>query len=582
MSDHPDTQTLAKITAARTYEGTLPDEYLVAFPSIGAIIRHWAQETPEKIFLIHYNADGKRTEYSYRKVDAKTNQIANVLANHYGIKEGDRIATIAHNHADVVLTYLACWKLGVAVAPQNVAEDDERINYILRNSKAKLLIASHKYLDRAEQIVHGDSAVENVQAIIQLGGEPRQEYPQLLHQMEAESQQFQPSIPVTRETETLLVYTSGTTGPPKGVVLTHYNLMADARGISKWHGITSEDRTMCVLPIHHANGIIVTLMTPLYAGASTVLNRAYSSSTFWKRIAEENVQVVSVVPTLLQFSLEYADAAEAEGRSIWGDGVSRDDLANFRHIICGAGTLAVSLATAFEERFMIPVVHGYGLSETTCYSCFLPADLSWDEHRRWMKDYGYPSIGVPIEPNEMGIFDASGSGEQLGPGERGEICVRGHNVMKYYFRRPDANAETFKFGWFRTGDEGFYELDEQGRPYFFITGRLKELINRGGVKFSPFDIEEVLLDIPEVNVGLAIAFPNDYYGEEVGAYVVLKEGETLTEQAVIDYCRNRMTFQKSPKVVVFGEEIPVTSTGKYQRLRLRDLFEKWHDVQFRP
>ena len=246
------------------------------------------------------------------------------------------------------------------------------------------------------------------------------------------------------------------------------------------------------------------------------------------------------------------------------------------------GTLAVSLATAFEERFEIPIVHGYGLSETTCYSCFIPADLEWDEHRHWMKDFGYPSIGVPIHPNEMGIFDPTGSGEQLGPGERGEICIRGHNVMKYYFRRPDANAETFKFGWFRSGDEGFYELDDQGRPYFFITGRIKELINRGGVKFSPFDIEEVLLEISEVNVGLAIAFPNDYYGEEVGAYVVLKEGATLSEQAVIDYCRSRMTFPKSPKVVVFGEEIPVTSTGKYQRLRLRDLFEAWHDVQFRP
>jgi long-chain acyl-CoA synthetase len=325
----------------------------------------------------------------------------------------------------------------------------------------------------------------------------------------------------------------------------------------------------------------VTLITPLYVGASVVLNRAYSSSTFWQRIAREGVHVVSVVPTLLQFSLEYASKQEAEGKSIWGDGVNKSHLMGFRHIICGAGTLAMALARAFEERFNIPILHGYGLSETTCYSCFLPIALSWDEHKHWMLDYGYPSIGCPIEPNEMAIFDAQGMGRQLGPGERGEICIRGHNVMKYYFKRPDANAETFRFGWFRSGDEGFYQVDDKGRQFFFITGRIKELINRGGVKFSPFDIEEVLLEIPGVKVGLAVAFKNDYYGEEVGAYVVCEDGVTLNADDILAHCRSRMTFEKSPKVVVFGTNIPVTTTGKYMRLKLQDLFAEWEKTQFR-
>jgi long-chain acyl-CoA synthetase len=153
--------------------------------------------------------------------------------------------------------------------------------------------------------------------------------------------------------------------------------------------------------------------------------------------------------------------------------------------------------------------------------------------------------------------------------------------MRYYFKRPDANAEAFKFGWFRSGDEGFYEVDERGRKFFFITGRIKELINRGGVKFSPFDIEETLLQIPGVKVGLAIAFENTYYGEEVGAYIVKTEDSELTPEDVIAFCRERMSFEKSPKAVVFGSEIPVTSTGKYQRLRLKDLFVEWKDTQFR-
>lgn len=241
----------------------------------------------------------------------------------------------------------------------------------------------------------------------------------------------------------------------------------------------------------------------------------------------------------------------------------------------------MALVKNFEERFGVPVLHGYGLSETTCYSCFLPINLDWDAHKHWLLDFGYPSIGCPIEPNEMAIFSADGSGQQLGAGERGEICARGHNVMKYYFKRPDANAETFKFGWFRTGDEGFFEVDSQGRQYFFITGRIKELINRGGVKYSPFEVEEILLEIPGVKVGLAIAFQNDYYGEEVGAYIVPQEGAQLTAEQIIAHCRQRMPFEKSPKVVVFGTEIPVTTTGKYQRLKLQDLFAQWSQTQFK-
>ena len=153
--------------------------------------------------------------------------------------------------------------------------------------------------------------------------------------------------------------------------------------------------------------------------------------------------------------------------------------------------------------------------------------------------------------------------------------------MEGYFKRTDANTETFKFSWFRSGDEGFYEVDEQGRQFFFITGRLKELINRGGVKYDPSSIEEVMLEIPGVKVALAIAFSNTYYGEEVGAYVVLQDGASLTSDEIIAHCRTRMPFEKSPKVVVFGTTIPVTTTGKYQRLKLQDLFKEWENMQFR-
>ncbi len=574
------------LAQAHHAHGLTPAQSLVPYRSIGHLLQARVQESPDAPFLIYYASAGERTSYSLLPLAAHVYRIANFLAAR-GVRRGDRVATIAHNHSDTVLLYFACWVLGATVAPQNTAEDDQRLAFILRNSEAVLVLVQPDYLARAERIIRSPEGgaeqlgAPNVREIIQLGGEATPGYLNLYDELDKYSTHFHPNPAPGLDDEALLVYTSGTTGAPKGVVLTQYNLLVDAFGIAAWQGITGNQRLMCVLPIHHVNGIVVTLITPLLAGASVVLNRAFSPRHFWACLAKEKVHIVSVVPTLLQFACEYADQQAIAGYSIYGEGVHHDDLTHFRHVSCGAGTLSVALARRFQEQFGVRILHGYGLSETTCYSCFLPIDLDWHAQEHWMYHYGYPSIGSPILPNEMGIFDPSGNGQALGPGQRGEICIRGHNVMKHYFKRDDANAEAFKFGWFRSGDEGFYERDEQGRPFFFITGRIKELINRGGVKFSPFDIEEVLLAYPGVKVGLAIAFNNTYYGEEVGAYVVPEDDARLDADALLAYCRARLTFEKSPKIVIFGDDIPVTSTGKYQRLKLRDRFAQWRDTQFR-
>jgi long-chain acyl-CoA synthetase len=585
MGEHPDPQTLALIRAAQTLRGIPPEGHGLPFVNIRQLLSLHARVSPEKVFLIHYDAEGRRDEWTFAAFNARVHQAAGFLYDDLGVRRGDRVATIAYNHADTVILYFACWLIGAAVAPQNVTEDDQRIAFILRNSEAKVCFVRAEYLERAERIIGGSESglgAPNIQQIVVMGGSGGGRYLEFDSEIAHRPNTFistaeRPAL----DDEALLVYTSGTTGAPKGVVLTQMNLLIDAQGIANWHALTGNQRMMCVLPIHHVNGIVVTLITPLFVGGSTVLNRAFSVTHFWERIAREGVQIVSVVPTLLQFLLDFAGSQAEKGESIYGSGVSTADLTRFRHLICGAGTLSMALAKAFEARFGVPILHGYGLSETTCYSCFLPVTLTESERAHWLYDFGYPSIGCPIAPNEMAIFDPLGEGRELAPGERGEICIRGHNVMKYYYLRPDANAETFKFGWFRSGDEGFYEVGDDGRRYFFITGRLKELINRGGVKFSPFDIEEVLATYPGVRVGLAVGFKNDYYGEEVGAYVVTEEGADIDAGALLAHCRERLTFEKAPKVVVFGTDVPVTTTGKYQRLKLQGLFAEWEHTQFR-
>ena len=588
--------------SARSLPGIPPSEHQVPYKNIGELLETQVRRYGDDTWLIFYpDTDGRLTSresavpdvsgnqrraYTYRQFHDQVCTAADVLVRQ-GIARGDRIATIATNHADTVIQYFAAWMIGAVVVPVNVGEDDKRIRYILQNSQAKLAFVREEFVPRIEGMVRHDSGAMTIVPVgssfpaVQ-GDAARQEFRPPIHDRSGErppGRSLQAgtagnAIPhrtlqdtlaaVSLEDEALIVYTSGTTGLPKGVVLTQYNLLVDAKAIAEWHGMRAGERMMCVLPIHHVNGTVVTLLTPMVFGGSVVLNQKFHSDRFFKRVAQEKVHVVSVVPTLLQFLLHHDGAM--------------GDLSSLRHIICGAGPLTCELAMQFEQRFGIPIIHGYGLSETTCYSCFLPLDLSPDEHRHWLKDFGLPSIGVPIPSNEMAIHDEHGN--ELPEGTKGEIVIRGHNVMKEYFADPGANEKTFIHGWFKSGDEGLYRTDRSGRKYFFISGRIKELIIRGGVNISPFEIDELLMNMPGVQAGLAVGFENDWYGEEVGAYVRCAEGTPLSAEEVIQYMRDRLPFQKCPKVVVFGNDIPVTSTGKYQRNKLRPLFEQWKTVQF--
>jgi acyl-CoA synthetase (AMP-forming)/AMP-acid ligase II len=516
------------------------------------------REHDERPWLIWYDIDGVRLEFKYKDFVNHVKQCAAFLTD-TGIGKGDRVGTVSHNHWHTVVHYFACWMVGATVVPINLGEDDDRIAFILDFAEVSFAFVRDQYEIRWNTIVEDHGLDKRIRTSIcspdSLG-----------YDADYRSETINPWFSYNESS--LIVFTSGTTGNPKAVFLTQGIMLENARSIMDWHGFGWDDRMMCVLPIHHVNGTILTLLTPFYTGSSTVLNQKFQTEHFFERIAREQVRTVSVVPTLLHYLMHH-----------WPNGIDIS-IPHFKYIICSAGPLTVNTARHFTNAFGIRIIHGYGLSETTCYSCFMPLNLDKEEHDAWLHDHGYPSIGIELPCNDMDIHDVNGN--SLPEGERGEIVIRGPNIMQEYYKNEAANATTFAWGWFRSGDEGFWMGDGKGSRYFFITGRLKELIIRGGVNYAPLEIDEVINRAPGVKAGISVGFENDWYGEEIGAYVQLHDGVPEDAKPILNYCREHLPFSKSPKVVIFVDQIPVTSTGKYQRLKVAGLFSEWKEIQFRP
>lgn len=523
-----------------------------SYKNIYNLLKEKVEEKPDESFLSFYDDGILKKDMSYKEFMISVFFLSEYMQK-LGISNGSKVILFSTNHYNSVLFYFACWTLGAVAVPVNVNEEVSRIEYIIENAGVKYIFSSIKNNEKLKSIK--SVFIKNFEDI---------------NYSEQNTFNFDLGKSADLNDEALIVYTSGTTGNPKGVVLTQFNLLIDSFYIAKWNKVEKNDTMMCVLPLHHVNGIIVTILTPLIAGGRIILNNKFHTNSFFRIIERESVKITSVVPTLLQFLLH----SDIE--------ISNYNLNNFSHIICGAGPLTCELARNFEDKFKVKIVHGYGLSETTCYSCFIPHNLSIEEHKKWQNDYGFPSIGIPLLCNEMEIHDVSG--KSITEGEKGEIVIRGLNIMKYYFENDEANAKAFEHGWFHSGDEGFFRFDDKGNKYFFITGRLKELIIRGGVNISPLEIDEVLNTIEFVESAIAVGFDNDWYGEEIGAYVKLKNGISESDESkkkILSYCMEKLPAYKSPKVVVFSNSIPVTSTGKYRRNSVKQEFEPYRKIQYK-
>ena len=341
----------------------------------------------------------------------------------------------------------------------------------------------------------------------------------------------------------LVLHTSGTTSRPKIVPLTHGNLAATARNIGNTLHLSADDICLNIMPLFHIHGLMAAVIASLAAGGEVVCTPGFNALKFFAWLKEANPTWYTAVPTMHQAILGRAD----RNREII-------EGSRLRLIRSSSASLPRQVMTAMEEAFGAPVIESYGMTEAAHQMTSNPLPP---------RPRKAGSVGVAAGP-EVGIMSADG--EILPQGERGEVVIRGDNVTPGYESNPEANATAFHNGWFRTGDQG--ELDDEG--YLWITGRLKELINRGGEKVSPLEVDEVLMDHPGVAQAVTFALPHDKLGEEVAAAIVARDGQELSESELKDFAKTRLADFKVPRKIVILDEIPKGPTGKMQRIGLAE------------
>jgi len=502
-----------------------PDKRTDEPGNIRELLDHRVQAAPEKPFLLS-EQDGR--QFTYAEFDLAVNRAASMLVSH-GVGKGDVVSLLMPNSAEYIIAYFACLKLGAVAGPVNSLLKEHETAFVMNNSEAKAILVHSEFLGRIESI---RNELPHLQSVITFDGES---------EATREFKDEGPTVAIRKDDDAIIIYTSGTTGKPKGCLLTHGNVIANARQISEWLNFSESDRLLTIMPLFHMNAVSVTTMSALYAGGSTVISPRFSASQFWKIISDFHVTSFGSVATMLSMLLNaYPDGVPG--------GLKTDQL---RFAMCGSAPVPAEVMKKFEETFNCPVVEGYGLSESTCRSTFNPPD----ERRR------PGSCGLPIG-NEMKVFDDNGN--EVPDGELGEIVLRGENILKGYYKDPEATASAFRNGWFHTGDVGYREKD----GYFFIVDRKSDMIIRGGENIYPREIDEVLYQHLAVADAATIGIPDQLYGEEVAAFVVLKDGAKVSEEELSVHCQKELADYKCPKTIRIVAEIPKGPTGKLLKREL--------------
>ena len=423
---------------------------------------------------------------------------------------------------------------GMIHAPLNLVAGEDQLSYIVDHSDTEIIFTTKSNIELAQRILN------KVNKKIEIVEIDKNNFVNELDEKDETSHIV--SLP---SDNALLMYTSGTTGKPKGVMLSHENILNGGLNVKTSHELTGNDKALCVLPLYHINGLVVTVMGPLVSSSSLVLCEKFSASNFWKIIDQYKCTLFSIVPTIVSALLNKHSKEELDSL----------DLSCIRFGRSASAALAPEVHKGFEEKFKISMIETMGLTETCAPILSNPPTPNKIK-------YGSPGIAYG---NEVIIFDENF--KELPRNTIGQICVRGKNVMKEYYKNPDETKKSFYNDWLLTGDLGL--MDEDG--FIFVRGRIKELIIKGGENISPREIDDVLYQHPNILEAAAFSVADNHYGETIKAAVVLKDKNTTEEKEIIEHCISIIGKFKSPDNIYFLDELPKGSSGKIQRLKIKEL-----------
>lgn len=509
--------------------------------NLAVLLEDSARTVPERDAIVC-----GESRMSYAAVNAAANRVANLLV-HCGIVPGDKVALACPNVAYFPIVYYGILKAGAVVVPLNILLKSREIQYHLDDSDAKVFVCFEGTPDLplGAEGATAFAAVDSCEHFILVPADPEKpataqdpsQIPaiDLPHALAGQSDMFDTAATEPGDTAAIL-YTSGTTGTPKGAELTHASMLLNARLFDTMYDRVPHDVHLVTLPLFHTFAQSTQMNTGFYTRATLVLQPRFNAVEAVEVMRRENVTFFAGVPTMYWELLKVT--------------VAEDDLTDLRrtlrYAVSGGAALPAQVLSAFADKYGIGVLEGYGLSETSPIVAFQPQD----------QPARPGSIGLPVWGIETRIVDEHDA--DVDPGDRGELLVRGHNVMKGYYGRPDATIDAIRDGWFHTGD--IARRDDDG--YLFIVDRKKDLIIRGGFNVYPREIEETLMTHPGVSLAAVIGVPHERHGEEVKAFIIPTPGSAVTESELVTWSKTTMAAHKYPRSIEIRDALPLGPTGK--------------------
>ena len=506
------------------------------FSSIAEMISVRSQEIPDKICVSYYDE-----KISYLQIQKRSNRVANFLLNQ-GIKKGDVVSLLVMNSPQVYDCMFGIQKLGAVASSINYALKGPEFAYLLDDSKPKIVFVGSEFMT---EFAKGYAMAVNKPLIVEVETETDHQENLSKFTLKSIMKDFSDEtilVPQQPDDPFLLLYSSGTTGQPKGILLTNKAQFSICRDIARIGIVQGNDVMLILLPMFHTNPICVWTYPLMFCGQTLCIRKAFSPEDFWPAIVDNNVTILMGVPAMYTYVYYSIDPSAINTKEL-----------NLRWAFCGAAPLSVDLIKGFKEKFAVDIIEGYGLTEGTGIATANPPN--------GVRKPG--SIGISLPEQTIDILD-----DNLQPlpiGQRGEICIQGETNMKTYLNRPEATAETLINGWLRTGDIGY--KDEDG--YFYVVDRKKDMINRGGENIYPREIEIVMEAHPDIVAVAVVGTPDEALGERVKAVLEISSSGNLTKEEIKEYLSDKIADYKIPETIEIVEQLPRNPTGKILKKELR-------------